>query len=111
MSGKQSLYLVRNNSIQQQKLGANQLESGFAEVQGVLLDTSLTMRQQYALPMWKSHSISNSIRKSVTNRPNDVIFSLHSATERPSLEGWVQCWAFLYKKKNIHTMEITVKSH
>jgi len=89
----------------QHRLGADQLESSFAEeLEGVLVDTKLIMSQKHALSTKKANSVQDCIRRSVASRPRDVILSLHSALLRPHWECWVLCWA-LQCKRDMETLE------
>ncbi|KAK4829413.1 hypothetical protein QYF61_003977 [Mycteria americana] len=68
------LHLGRNSLMYQHRLGANHLESSFAEkALGVLVDTKLNMSQQCALAA-KANSILGYIRRSVANRWREIDF-------------------------------------
>ncbi|KAK4829258.1 hypothetical protein QYF61_002544 [Mycteria americana] len=67
----------------QHRLGANQLESSFAEkYPRVLVDTKLNMSQQCVFVAKKANSILGCIKKSVASRSREVIFPLYSALVR-----------------------------
>ncbi|KAK4821294.1 hypothetical protein QYF61_018043 [Mycteria americana] len=70
------LPLGRNNPLHQYMLGANQLESSFAEKDlGVLVDTKLNMSQQRALATKKANGILGCIRRSVASRSREALTS------------------------------------
>ncbi|KAK4831251.1 hypothetical protein QYF61_016483 [Mycteria americana] len=92
----QVLHLGRNNPMHQYMLGADQLESNFAEKDlGVLVDN---MNHQRALAAKKANGTLGCIRKSTASRPREVILPLCSALMRPHLECCVQFWALQYKR-------------
>ena len=77
------LYLGRNNSMHQYRLGADLLESSSAERNlGVLVD-KLTISQQCALVAKKANGILGCIKKSVASRTREVLLPLYSALGGP----------------------------
>ncbi|GAB0204020.1 mitochondrial enolase superfamily member 1 [Grus japonensis] len=83
----QVLPLGKNNPGHQYMLGANWLESSFAEKDpGVLVDKKLTMSQQCTLMGKKANSILGCIRRSVASMLREVILPLCSALVRSHLE-------------------------
>lgn len=80
-------------------LGVNWLERSFAEEDlGVLVDTKVNVSQQHALAARKANCIVGCIRKSVTSRSKEVIFSIYPALVRPHLQCCVQFWVSQYKR-------------
>jgi len=84
----QSSHQGRNNPTHLYMLGADQLENMLAERDlGVLVDSKLSVRQQYDL---MDNSFLGCARKIVASRLKEVILHLYSAMMRPHLEYWVQ---------------------
>ncbi|PKU48719.1 hypothetical protein llap_1043 [Limosa lapponica baueri] len=95
------LHLGRNNPMHHIpcRLGADLLENSFVEKDlGVLLDNTLTMKQQCAPVAKKANGLLGSIKKNVDSRSREVILPLYSALERPHPEHCVQFWATQFKK-------------
>ena len=65
------------------------LESSYAEKDlGVLVDTKLTVSQQYALATKKANGILGSIRQNIASRLREMVLSLCSALMRPHCPGF-----------------------
>ncbi|KFP90454.1 hypothetical protein N311_01475, partial [Apaloderma vittatum] len=85
-------HLGRNNTRHQYRLGAILLESSPMEKDlGVLVDSELSLGQQWALVAKRANGILGCIKKSVSSRS-------HSALVRPHLEYCVQFWAPQFKR-------------
>jgi len=83
---------------------ANQLESSFAETdppRGLLMDTKMTMHQQYAFVAKQASSLLGCTRQSFTSRSREMILPLSSAEVRPHLQYWVPFWAPQYKRSGL----------
>ena len=81
--------------MKQYMLGADHLESSFAEsILGNLVDTKLNRRQLLAK---KPNAILGCIRRNVASRWREVIPPLYSALVRPHQESCVRFWAPQYK--------------
>ena len=64
----------------------------------MLVDSGLTMSQQCALVAKEDSGILICIKKSVTSRSREVIFSFNSALVRLHLKYCVQVWAPQFNK-------------
>jgi len=93
------LHLERNNPKHQCMLGADQIESSFAE-KGlrVLGGSKLTMSQQYTLEAKIVQEYAVCMRKTIATMWRQAILPLCSALMMPHLEFSVQFWASQYKQ-------------
>jgi len=75
----QIMHLERNNLMQQYVLGATWLESSLVETDlGILVDTKLNVRQQFALAAKVASCILGCVRQSIASRSRVVIlFTQH----------------------------------
>ena len=93
------LHLGWNKGMRQYRLGADRLEKSSTEKNlGVLVGNRLAMSQQCALVAQKANGILGCIKKSMVNKPKEMILPLYSALVRPHLKHCVQFWAPQLKK-------------
>ena len=92
---RRDLYLGKNNTRYQYRLGTDLLESSDGERDlGVLVDSRVTMSQHCK----KANGILGCIRRGVVSRSKKVLLPLYSALVRPHLQYYVQFWAPPFKK-------------
>ena len=88
----------RNNSMYQDRLGADLLERSSVEKDtGVLVDNRLAVNHQCAFVARKANSILGCIKKRMASRPREMIFSIHSAMAMSHLKFCIRFWAPQFK--------------
>ena len=95
---RRDLYLGKNNTRHQYRLGTELLESSRGKRDpGVLVDSRVTMSQHCK----KAKGILGCMRRGVVSRSKKVLLPLYSALVRPHLQYYVQFWAPPFKDREL----------
>ena len=99
---RRDLYLGKNNTRHQYRLGTELLESSRGKRDpGVLVDSRVTMSQHCALVAKKTNGILRYTTRDVVSRSREVLLPHCSALVRPHLQYYVQFWAPPFKDREL----------
>ena len=95
---RRDLYLGKNNTRYQYRLGTDLVDSSAGKRDlVVLVDSRVTISQHCK----KANGILGCVRRGVVSRSKEVLLPLYSALVRPHLQYYVQFWAPPFKDREL----------